>query len=350
MDASGDGMAHYAFDWFIGCRSDHLSHGVRFIRDAIPSFEVAGMKLVRYLSSLYVPRQGSVVTIGSFDGLHLGHQQLLHTTLKQANEHQLSSIVITFEPQPYEYFHQKRRPRIMRLREKWATLAQMGLDLLLCLRFNAHIAQLTAHDFVKQLLVDKLKAKCIVIGDDFCFGANRVGDVVLLKQLGLRYGFSVIQLPTYIYQNRRVSSTYVRDALTAGNMQLVELLLGRAYYLIGRVRRGDQLGRQLGFPTANINVHRSAVPLHGIYVVRVLGLGSAPLYGAANVGTRPTVGGTSTLLEVFIFDFEQDIYGLNIKVEFLHKLRDEEHYSSLDILKKKIADDVEQAKQYVQRL
>lgn len=308
------------------------------------------MKLLRYLTSINVPESGSVVTIGSFDGLHLGHQQLLHETLAHAKRDQRLSVVMTFEPQPYEYFHKKRRPRIMRIREKWLALSELGLDVLLCLRFNAALANLSAHDFVVTLLVEKLRAKTVIIGDDFHFGAKRSGNVALLTQLGQQYGFNVIQLSTYLYKKQRVSSTRVRDALANGDMELTAVLLGRPYFLAGRVCHGEKLGRQLGFPTANINVHRDTVPLHGVYVVRILGLNDEVYYGAANLGTRPTVGGTRTLLEVYIFDFDRDIYGHNIEVEFLHKLRDEEYYNSLDELTVNIKKDVERAKCYVQKL
>ncbi|MCH9743596.1 MAG: bifunctional riboflavin kinase/FAD synthetase [Gammaproteobacteria bacterium] len=308
------------------------------------------MKLVRYLTSFEAPRQGSVVTIGSFDGLHLGHQQLLNKVISIAQQQSLASVVMTFEPQPYEYFHKKRRPRLMRLREKWLTLSSMQIDLLLCLHFNAAMAVLSAEDFVTEILLKKLNMKCIVIGDDFRFGAKRAGDVSLLQTMAAQYNFTVEQLPTHPLEQERVSSTRVRNALKAGDMQMAEALLGRPYYLAGKVCHGEKLGRQLGFPTANLNVHRNAVPLQGIYVVRVVGLPEGPLYGAANVGTRPTVNGERTLLEVFILDFERDIYAENIEVEFLHKLRDEERYDSLDTLKQKIAEDVQNTKEYIKQL
>ena len=308
------------------------------------------IKLIRSLKNFVIADPGSVVTIGSFDGFHLGHQQLLAEVNNQSKQLGLIKVVMTFEPQPYEYFHKKSRPRLMRLREKCQALIAERIDYLLCLRFNKALANLSAEDFVQKILVDALNVKVMVIGDDFHFGAKRMGDGNMLRQLGEQLGFAVIQLPTFLLEGERVSSTRVRKALENGDIPLVNELLGRHFSVTGKVIHGDKRGRELGFPTANINLHRSNIPLSGIYVVQVLGLEEGVLQGVANVGTRPTFDGVRILLEVYIFNFNRKIYNENIQVEFLHKIRDEERYETLEALVDKIKEDVEAATSYFSKL
>ncbi len=299
----------------------------------------------RNLKNISPDLDPTVVTIGNFDGVHVGHQQLLNKLLQQSKSQQLPSLLVSFDPYPKEFFLGDSIPRLMSWREKYISLKESGVDYFVTIQFNKAFAALTAEAFVKQILVDKLHAKVVIIGDDFHFGTGRKGDYELLCSLGKKHDFNVIRVPTCKYTNERVSSSRIRHVLQAGNMALACELLGHHYYLCGTVVHGDKRGRKLGFPTANIDLHRRLVPLVGVYVVQV-SIAGKMYQGAANIGTRPAVNGTRVLLEVYIFDFEQQIYGQNIKVEFLHKLRDEENYESLDLLKEQIQKDVDTARAY----
>lgn len=305
------------------------------------------MKLIRGRHSLSDKLQGCVVTLGNFDGIHFGHQVLLKKLKAVSESLNLPSVVIIFEPQPKEFFAKRQPvPRLMRFCEKWLALKDYNIDYVLCLHFNQVLASLSPQKFVKKILIDQLNAKTVIVGDDFRFGAKRVGDYTELKKLAKKYNFQALEVPTVMLDNERVSSTQVRLALEAGDLGAAEKLLGRPYRLYGKVGYGDRLGRDLGYPTANINLHRDLVPVAGIFVIRVYGLGNHPYNGVANVGTRPTVGGTRILLEVHLFDFDTEIYGHNLQVEFLHKLRDEERYDTLEELVKQIRQDVIDAKRY----
>lgn len=304
------------------------------------------MELIRGAHNLKKEHRGCVVTIGSFDGIHLGHQQLLKKITAQAKQHSLPSCAITFEPQPNEFFHNEVPPRITRLRGKLIAFKQYGVDRVLCLRFNQALAQLSAQDFVEEILVQGLAAKHIVIGDDFRFGAKRQGDINYLKSVSAQHNFTVESTETFELNGMRVSSTKVREALDAGDLDAAEILLGRRYAMSGRVAHGDKRGRLIGFPTANIFLHRKAVPIRGVYCVQVSGLGGGYINGVANVGNRPTVGGNKSLLEVHLFDFNRDIYGEHVHVEFVKKLRDEKKYDSFELLKDQIMKDAEQGRAY----
>lgn len=300
-------------------------------------------QLIRGLNHIPPHFQGGVATIGNFDGVHQGHQVLLSQVTKTANLLKLPSLVITFEPQPLEYLlPQKSVPRLTRLREKFCLLAESGIDNVLMIRFDEDFAELSADEFI-QLLVEKLNIKHLIVGDDFRFGRGRQGDIARLKQAT---DFTVETQTDVLLESQRVSSTRVRQALLAGDHALAQRLLGHPYFMMGRVVHGDKLGRVLGYPTANIYLHRKVSPVMGIYVVRVHGLAKKPLPGVANVGIRPTIGGTRSLLEVHLFNFNQVIYGKYVSVEFCHKLRDEERYETLDALKAQIAIDAEQARNY----
>jgi riboflavin kinase/FMN adenylyltransferase len=257
-------------------------------------------------------------------------------------------MVVTFEPHAFEYFGgaQVTVPRLTRLREKFFALAACQVDYVLVLPFNQTLANLSARDFVVGLLFDKLHPIQVVVGDDFRFGHQRQGDFHLLQTLGASLGFTVEAMPSVMLAGQRVSSTWARQALAQGDHELVQKLLGRAYTMMGRIRPGDQLGRQLGFPTANIFLHRKLAPIRGVYVVFMHGVAERPWPGVANIGTRPTVDGTRTLLEVHLLDFNQEIYGSYVTVTFCAKLRDEVRYPSLDLLKEQIAKDVVRARQY----
>ncbi len=300
-------------------------------------------QLIRGLSHVNALFKGGVATIGNFDGVHRGHQVLLSHVVKTAKSLGLPSLVITFEPQPLEYLiPHKSVPRLTRLREKFYLLSKAGIDNVLIIRFDEDFACLTADEFIQSLLMDKLKIKHLIVGDDFRFGQGRQGDIALLKKAGL----TVETQADVMIDSERVSSTRVRQALLSGDHALAHRLLGRPYFMMGRVVHGNKLGRVLGYPTANIYLHRKVSPIMGIYVVKMHGLTKKPLPGVANIGIRPTIGGTRSLLEVHLFNFNQSIYGKYVSVEFCHKLRDEERYESLDALKAQIAIDAEQAREY----
>lgn len=305
------------------------------------------MELIRGLQNIRSEHHGCVATIGNFDGVHLGHQAVLGQLAEKAAELNLPTTLITFEPQPMEYFIPDKVPaRLTRFREKILALQRYSVDRVCCLSFNDKLAKLSAEHFIEQVLVQKLGVKYLVVGDDFRFGANRVGTFEMLVEAGKTYGFQVVSMHTFEIEGERVSSTRIRTALEKGQMSNTEKLLGRRYRMSGRVAHGEKLGRELGFPTANIHLHRQASAIQGIFVVEVFGLDIEPLQGVASVGTRPTVNETKALLEVFLFDFDQDIYGRHIQVSFLKKLRDEEKFNSLDELIKQIQLDVEQAQAY----
>ncbi len=308
---------------------------------------VGMIELIRGLHNLRKHHQGCVATIGNFDGVHLGHQAVIGQLAEKANELCLPTTLITFEPQPQEYFApQASPPRLMRFREKMQALHRYTVDRVLCLAFNDMLAQMPHTQFIEQILVQGLGLKYLVVGDDFRFGQDRKGSFSILREAGEKYGFQVVNMHTFSVSGERVSSTRIRQALAAGEMLLAEELLGRDYRMSGRVAHGKKLGRQLGFPTANIHLHRKVSPLQGIFAVEVYGLEKEPLTGVASLGTRPTVSGTRTLLEVYLFDFDEDIYGRHIQVSFRHKLRDEERFDSLDALIVQIEKDVEEAKAF----
>lgn len=305
------------------------------------------MELIRGLHNLRATHHGCVATLGNFDGVHLGHQAVIGQLAEKSAELRLPSLVMIFEPQPLEFFApQKNVARLMRLREKLQALRRYAVERVLCVRFNRAFAELSAHDFIEQILVKKLGVKYLVVGDDFRFGHQRAGNFAMLQEAGARFGFQVAHMHTFSVDDTRVSSTRVRTALATGDMALAERLLGRPFRMSGRVEHGNKLGRQLGFPTANLFVHRKVTPVAGIYVVELFGLEGEPLRGVASVGTRPTVGGTRCLLEVHLFDFDRDIYGRHVHVNFLKKLRDEERYESLSALTAQIAIDAQQARDY----
>lgn len=291
--------------------------------------------------------KGCVATIGNFDGLHQGHQRVIQSLIKLGKQLNLPTCVILFEPHPQEFFYPEKAPaRLMRLREKIKFLQFLAIDRVLCLRFNKCLAECSAEEFVKKILVDKLGIKGVIIGDDFRFGRGREGDFHFLQKLGQEYGFKVFSTPTVLFENERIGSSRVRNAVWNADFKLAELLLGRPFILSGRVIYGDQRGRLLGFPTANIGLHRQVIPLQGVFIVNVYGLAETSFSGIANCGKRPTVNGVKNLLEVHLFDFDQNIYGRFIEIEFLKKIRDEKKFDSLEALKQQIIQDVAIAKNY----
>ena len=307
------------------------------------ALEPSKMTFIRDLQSLQSFNQRSVVTIGSFDGVHLGHQAILNQVKAVAAELGLPSVVMTFEPQPQEFFSGERAPaRLMRLREKVEALFEFGVDQVLCLQFNRELRNLTAAEFVRSVLVDGLGTRHLIVGDDFRFGCDRSGDFKMLSEMGETYDFAVQDTETLEVDGQRVSSTLVRQILERGNFERASQLLGKPFTITGRVVYGQQLGRELGFPTANVQLNRYSAPLSGVYAVLV-NIDGAVYQGAANVGLRPTVGDLlKPILEVHLLDFEADLYGRRIEVEFVTKIRDEEKFTSLDKLIESIQRDVKQ--------
>lgn len=306
------------------------------------------MEFIRGLHNLKPRHRGCAVTIGNFDGVHVGHQAVIDQLARKAAALKLPATLVLFEPQPLEYFRPDAVPaRLMRLREKIQTLRDLPLDRVLCVEFVASFAALSAEQFIQRILIDGLGARYLVIGDDFRFGAGRRGDFAMLQQAGREHGFEVVATQTIAAEGERISSTRIRDKLERGELDAAARLLGRPYGMSGRVAHGNKLGRTLGIPTANIHVHRRRTPVAGIFVAEVLGLGERPLPGVASVGMRPTVeASTRTLLEVHLLDFNRDIYGAHVTVNFLRKLREEKRFSSLDELRVWIERDIADARAF----
>ena len=290
----------------------------------------------------------AAITIGNFDGVHLGHLAMLAELKRAAAGLGVPACVLTFEPHPREFFAPDQAPvRLTSLREKLELLAGSGVDRVHICRFNYPFAQIAAEDFIERVLARGLGARWVLVGDDFRFGARRAGDPVMLKQAAGRLGFEVAALASVMLDGERVSSTAVRNALAAGELARAGRLLGRAYSISGRVTRGDGLGRKLGFPTANVLMKHNRPPLTGIFAVRLHGAARGPLPGAASLGVRPTVKqGGAPVLEVHVLDFDDDLYRRHVRVEFLHKFRDEEKYADLATLTRQIGLDVENTRHY----
>jgi riboflavin kinase/FMN adenylyltransferase len=308
------------------------------------------MEFVRGFHNVRPAPRGCVATLGNLDGVHLGHQALLLAAKQKAMVLGLPTTVVTFEPLPREYFahikHEIAPARLTPLRDKVDCLAQQGIDRLICLHFNKTLRSFSATQFVEKVLVERLAIKFLVIGDDFRFGCDRLGDFDLLKRMGQQYDFEVNSLPTLLQGEERISSSHIRQLLAQNNLVLAEQLLGRPYSLSGRVIRGNQIGRQLGVPTANIHIGSYTLPLKGVYAVTVMGLDKM-YQGVANIGIRPTLTGQKKpILEVNLFDFNRDIYGQIVKVVFCKALRQEQKFESLEILKAQIQLDIKAAKAY----
>ncbi len=305
------------------------------------------MQLIRGLQNIQPQHHGCVASIGNFDGIHLGHQQVLNQLQEKSLEYQLPSVVIIFEPQSKEYFMAEKAPaRLTRLREKLMVLSRFNVDQVLCLSFNKAFMQMPAETFITELLVQQLGIQHLIVGGDFHFGYQRRGNYALLEQMSQEYGYSVAKIAEVQHDQGRISSTRIRQALATGDLAAAEQLLGRPYSMCGRVAHGDKRGRQIGFPTANIYLHRQVSPLQGVYAIKLYGLGSQVYTGVANLGNRPTFDGTKTLLEVHLFNFAQDIYGRYVEVEFVRKIRDEQRFESFAALKQQISTDAAQAQQY----
>ncbi|MFO7287179.1 MAG: bifunctional riboflavin kinase/FAD synthetase [Gammaproteobacteria bacterium] len=307
------------------------------------------LKLYRHVDSLPPAERGRSVTIGAFDGLHLGHRVILDRLMQDARAAGRPALVCSFEPTPGEVLSpHDPPPRLTCFRERFELLDAAGIDEFFCPSFRK-LRRLTPQEFVERLLVERLDARHVVVGHDFRFGYGRGGTLDDLRRAGERHGFDVTVVEPVMLDGERVSSTAIRAALAAGDLEKAKSMLGRDYSMSGRVIRGLGLGKRLGFPTANIGLKRRRAPVDGIFAVRVGGLGPKLLDGVASIGTRPTVGGGPTLLEVLIFDFDREVYGEHITVHFVKRLREERHFDGLEALKAQIAVDVGEARAALRR-
>lgn len=303
------------------------------------------MLILRALQS--PDHQPVALTIGNFDGVHLGHKALLARLLAEAKKRGIPSAVVIFEPHPREFFTPEQAPtRLTSLREKLELLAEMGVDRVHICRFNKQFAQMSAGSFI-DALHNNLAVKYVLIGDDFRFGSGRSGDFAMMEKAAAQQGFTVEAMHSVLFDGIRVSSTAVRAALGSGNLRAATRFLGRPYSISGRVMHGEKIGRKIGFPTANVQLKHNRPPLTGIFVVSVTGDHIPALHGAASLGVRPTVHANGrAVLEIHLLGFAQEIYGQHLRVEFLHKLRNEEKYPDLESLTQQIALDVENTRKW----
>ncbi len=310
---------------------------------------MTNMQVIRGLHNCRKKHQNGVLTIGNFDGLHLGHQKMLEQLHTEATRLDTHRCLMTFEPLPREYFAKgkKTTARLMNRSEKIHTLgnfeSSIRPDYLLFLNFNQSLASMSAAAFIENILVDTLKIKAVIIGDDFRFGCDRQGDFDLLKTFGEKHQFSVINIESHCIENQRVSSSLIREALISDQLAEADKMLGHAYRICGHINHGDKRGRTIGFPTANIHLRRAETPLHGVYSVTMHSQKYGDITGVANLGRRPTVDGEHVQLEVHLFDFDESIYGERVCVTFQHKIRDEKKFDSFDDLKQQIKLDCQKA-------
>lgn len=302
-------------------------------------------EFIKHLESMDNKKDRSIIAIGNFDGVHIGHQEVLAQLKMHSELLKLPAWVMIFEPQPKEFFLKiSAPPRLTSLREKIIALKRYAISNISCFNFNTKFAHLTAYEFVTKILVEYFNAAYILVGEDFRFGKDRAGDINLLRKLGEELGYQVLTIDEITSDQQRISSTRIRHALAEHNLSVAQSLIGRPYTVCGKVIPGDKRGRQLGFPTANIRLGKRVLPLAGVYAVLVHGLSASLLTGVANAGTRPTVDGQRRSLEVHLFNFDQEIYGRYIEIEFRQYVRSEMRFDSLQSLQEQISKDVAQAK------
>ena len=307
------------------------------------------MRLLHSLDSLVAFKHPCVATIGAFDALHIGHQAIIRKTQTIAKNHHLPLVVVMFEPLPGEFFADKDAPlkRIYTLRKRIELVREMSVDYLVCLNFNKTLANWTASEFVQDVIIDGLQARHLVVGDDFRFGKNREGDYNMLRDYGSRFGFELSRIDAVMVGNMRVSSTRIRELLLAGELAQANRMLGNPYSVTGRVRLGDRLGTQLGYPTANLSFRKRQPPLHGVFAVSVEVLGMQ-LKGVCNAGVRPTIGDGKYQIETHIFDFDKNVYGERMTIYPQHYLRAEQRYNDIEQLKNAICKDIKVAKVFLE--
>ena len=309
------------------------------------------MELVRGLHNISRRHRGCVLTVGNYDGVHLGHQKMIGALKSRATELRSAATVLVFEPSSKEFIDPEGAPpRLTRWREKFLALAAQGVDRLVTLRFDEYMRAMTPECFVDELIVAALGTRHIVVGNDFRYGCNAGGTIDSLRAAGEARGFGVEQIAPFVFDGVRVSSTVVRERLAGSDFAGAKRLLGRPYRMLGRVVHGRELGRELGFPTANLRLMRRKPPVQGVLAVRVFGIAPEALAAVASLGTRPTVDGTDMLLEVHVFDFAGELYGREIEVEFVAKLRDEVKFDSLDALTTQMKVDAAQARDLLSKV
>ena len=303
------------------------------------------MEIIRGLHNLRSRHRGCALTIGNFDGVHRGHRVIVDQLSEIAAREGLSTALMTFEPQPREFFEPDAAPsRLTRFKEKMLALQSTSLEHVLVLRFDESFSRVPANHFIRRYLVAGLGVRHLLVGDDFRFGHGAEGNFDLLHDASEHYGFRLTRRETFSVAGGRVSSRWIRNALENGEFEVAASLLGRPYSILGRVAYGRRLGRKLGFPTANMALKRQVCPVRGVFAVRVHGVGKMPADGMANVGTRPTVDGTAWVLEVHIFDFHKDLYGKELSVDFVGKLRDERRFESVEALARQLRTDAIEAR------
>ncbi|ACA85582.1 bifunctional riboflavin kinase/FAD synthetase [Shewanella woodyi] len=303
------------------------------------------MELIRGINNILPAHHGCVLTIGNFDGVHRGHAEVISKLVKKARQLNVPATLMTFEPQPQEMFRGDSAPaRLSTLRDKIVLLEELGIDRLVCINFNTKFAEMPAEDFIDKLLVKSLGVKYLVVGDDFCFGKERMGNFDMLRTSGEKHQFAVVSTQSFLLGDKRVSSTEIRGLLAKGKMEQARRLLGHPFTLSGRVAHGEEIGRTIGFPTANIALKRKVSPVRGVFAVKLYWDDSDVYDGVANVGFRPTVNGQKCQLEVHLFDFDGDLYGRTVEVELVAKIRDEQPFQSLEALRKQINNDADKAK------
>jgi riboflavin kinase/FMN adenylyltransferase len=308
------------------------------------------MELVRGLHNVRAQHRGCVLTIGAFDGVHRGHQEMFRVLRERAAQHGLPAVVLSFEPTPREFFAIGTPPaRLTRFREKVDALRSYGIDRFICLRFDEHMRAMSQEQFVKDVLVGVLGIRHIVVGHDFRFARDHDGSVATLRSYAARCDFAVTEVPPFEVEGERVSSSLIREALEVGDLQRARKFLGRPYRMTGKVIHGAKLGRKLGFPTANLPLHRRATPVAGVFAVRVSGCGLNRVAGVANLGTRPAVNGKELLLEAHIFDFSAELYRSYLHVDFIERLRDELWFPNVDALVEQMHKDAELAREILTR-
>lgn len=306
------------------------------------------MRLIRDISGVQHLKAGCIATIGNFDGLHLGHQAILRQLDAEAKKHKLPKVVISFEPLPSEFFTGDKAQRVYPFRDKARLLESLGIDYFLCLRFDQSMANMPPTDFVERILFQAVNVKSLMVGDDFCFGKDRQGNFELLQSMGESNGMQVHKTDTFNDNSGRISSTRIRQHLAKGELATAVQLLGSPFCLSGRIRHGDKRGRTIGFPTANLRIQDNIAAVNGVYAVKVTGLNGDQLKGVANLGNRPTVGGTETRLEVHLFDFDQSVYGQHIVVKLCYFMRSEQRFEDFTALTAQIHKDAIRARELLQ--
>ncbi|ANZ22380.1 bifunctional riboflavin kinase/FMN adenylyltransferase [Buchnera aphidicola (Diuraphis noxia)] len=307
------------------------------------------MNIIRGIHNLKEIHANAVVTIGNFDGIHLGHQKLFLRVYKIGEKYNIPSIIILFEPQPLEFLKNKNAPiRITRFREKIKHIMSYNIDYILCIKFNKFFQSLTAKDFITKILINKLHIKFIIIGNDFRFGCQRSGNIDMLEKLSKKFSFKIIQVQPVYKNNIKISSTKIREVLSANNITLASKFLGRLFSIYGKVVHGKSIGKKIGYPTANILLNKSFLLSNGVYVVKVNCFLNKTLLGICNIGIKPSFSQVQNnrVLEVYLFNIKIDLYGKYIEVIILKKIRNELFFPSIQKLKNQIENDIKKAKQY----